>query len=192
MSEVTLWQARDVILSQDEDIAEFEGQSISGVKCLAGGYSYSLLTNYGWTMQLAYLHWENGEREVRALNCNSTEHRMHDMCNRLRMSVSEVDSGSNQAWMELSQARLVSRSDPIRTTKKKATEGEFLEGAPGIPPRRELEKLGAKLGTRNELLGDAGKRRSYLCTVFPSEDIVVPAVAFVLARTLPVWNRYEA
>jgi len=192
MSGEVLWQSRDVILSRERDITGFVGQSISGVECEASGTEYSVLTNYGWTMQLAYLHWENGEREVRALNCNSTEHRMHDMCNRLRMSVSEVGFNPSQAWMELSQARLASRSGPIRTTKKKATEVEFLEGAEGIPPRRELEKLGAKLGTRNELLGDAGKRRSYLCTVFPSEDIVVPVVAFILARTLPIWNRYEA
>jgi len=185
-----LWQARDVILSREEDISGFEGQSIASVECAATGISYSLLTNYGWTMKLAYLHWESGEREVRALDCNSTEHRMHDMCNRLRMSVSDVEHLPGIAWMELSQARLVSRVDPVRTTKKKATSIELLEGAGGIVPGREFERLGAGFGTRQELMGENGRRRGYLCTTFPMNDTVVPAVAFVLARVLPVWNRY--
>ena len=190
MSGEVLWQAHDVILSQDQDVAGFEGQSISGVECIASGHSYSLLTNYGWTMRIAYLHWESGEREMRAVDCDAKTHRMHDMCNRLRMSVSLTDGNVSLAWMELSQARLVSESDPIRTTKKKASPGELLEGAGGISPEREFGKLGAKFGTREKVLGDPSRRRGYLCTVFPTDNIVVPAVAFTLARVLPVWNRY--
>jgi len=44
---VVLWQAQDLILSEDPPIAGFEGQSVSGVECTANGISYSLLTNYG-------------------------------------------------------------------------------------------------------------------------------------------------
>lgn len=192
MSGQVLWQARDVILSRDKDITGFEGQTIRGADSTATSISYSLLTNYGWTMRLAYLHWETGEREMRALDCNSTEHRMHDMCNRLRMSVSELETNPELAWMELSQARLTSDSDPIRTTKKKASAKELLEGSRGIPPQREFEKLGAQFGTRVDLLGDTGTRRTYLCTVFPVDDNVAPAVSFVLTRVLPVWHRYGA
>ena len=190
MSEAVLWQARDVILSNGDPVAGFEGQSIVGQECTASGVSYSLLTNYGWSMRVAHLTWETGEREVRALDCDSKAHRMHDICNRLRMSVSGVESSPALSWMELSQARLVSEDDPIRTTKRKATSAELLEGAGGIPPQRELEKLGARFGTREELLGDTGRRRSYLCITFPRSDTVIPAVAFALTRVLPVWHRY--
>lgn len=190
MSKETLWQARDVILSRSGDIVEFEGQTIRGVESVATGVEYEMLTNYGWTMRLAYLRWESGEREVRAIDCNSTEHRMHDMCNRLRMSVSEVDSSPGLSWMELSQACLLSEAQPIRTTKEKASAIELLEGAGGIIARREFEKLGARFGTKEQVLGDTGRRRSYLCTVFPENDLVVPPVAFTLTRVLPVWNRF--
>ena len=190
MNRGVLWQARDVILSRNGEVIPIEGQTIRGIESVATGSEYSLLTNYGWTMRLAYLYWENGEREMRALDCNSTDHRMHDMCNRLRMSVSEVENNPGLAWMELSQARLKSESEPIRTTKKKASAIEFLEGAGGIVPGREFERLGAGFGTRQELMGENGRRRGYLCTTFPMNDTVVPAVAFVLARVLPVWNRY--
>jgi len=185
-----IWQARDVILSRDGDVEPFEGQTIKGADSVAGGFQYQLLTNYGWTMRLGYLHWENGEREMRALDCDSKAHRMHDMCNRLRMSVSPVGGNPIQSWMELSQARLLVDTDPIRTTKKKASEIELLEGAGGIAPKPELEKLGAIFGTRADVLDDGGNRRAYLCAVFPTDAAVVPAVAFTLARVLPVWNRY--
>jgi len=190
VSESTVWQARDLILSRAGGITDFEGQSISGEESMASGYSYTLLTNFGWKMRLAYLRWETGEREMRALDCNSTEHRMHDMCNRLRMSISPVEVNLNHAWMELSQARLIADSDPIRTTKKKATPIELLEGAGGISAERELEKLGARFGTREQLLGDTGRRRGYICTVFPDGDVTVPPTAFALVRVLPVWHQY--
>lgn len=190
MTSGAIWQARDVILSRIGDVDPFEGQTVQGVESIAGGLQYLLLTNYDWTMRLAYLHWENGEREMRALDCNSTEHRMHDMCNRLRMSISPVEGRPGFAWMELSQARLIADSDPIRVTKKKASEIELLEGAGGISPKLEFERLGAEFGSRAQVLGDENRRRDYSCVAFPADNSVVPAAAFVLARVLPVWNRY--
>jgi hypothetical protein len=190
VTSTAIWQARDVILSRNGDVEPFEGQTIQGADSIAGAFQYSLLTNYGWTMRLAYLHWENGEREMRALDCNSTEHRMHDMCNRLRMSISAVDGNAGLAWMELSQARLIDAGDPIRTTKKLASEAEFMEGAGGIAPRSAFVRLGARFGTRQEVMADGSRRRGYLCVAFPHDDAVVPAVAFILARVLPVWNQY--
>jgi len=185
-----VWQARDVILSADEPITGFEGRSIGGVDGTASGQSYCLMTNFGWKMRLACLQWESGEREMRALDCDARAHRMHDMCNRLRMSVYAVDGSPGFSWMELSQARLIAETDPIRTTKKKASEAEIMEGAGGIAPRAAFARIGAKFGTREELLGDTGRRRSYLCALFPIESAAVPAVAFTLSRVLPVWNRY--
>jgi len=185
-----LWQARDLILSKDEDIRGFEGQSVSGVECTANGISYSLLTNYGWKMQLAYLTWESEEREVRAVNCDSIEHRMHDICNRVRMSVYEHAEDHDKAWIELSQARMTRGGGSDRATRKRATAIQLLEGAGGIQANRELRSLGADFGTRGQILGDPGLRRGYLCTSFATNNSVVPAVAFVLTRVLPVWNRY--
>ena len=190
MSGQVLWQARDVILSREGAVELFEGQTIQGVESVATGPGYSLLTNYGWTMRLAYLHWENGEREMRALDCNSTEHRMHEVCNRLRISVSEVERHPALSWMELMQAYVETGSH--RPKKRKATEIQLPEGAGGLAPKPELEKLGARFGSREKVLGDTDRRRGYLCAAFPTEDQVVPAVAFTIARVLPVWNRYAA
>jgi len=188
---VVLWQARDLILSEDPPIVGFEGQSVSGVECTANGISYSLLTNYRWKMQLAYLTWESGEREVRAINCDSIEHRMHDICHRVRMSVYEHAQDHDKAWIELSQARITRGGGSDRATRKQATAIQLLEGAGGIQANRELRSLGADFGTRGQILDDTGRRRGYLCTSFPTNNIVVPAVAFVLTRVLPVWNRYS-
>jgi len=185
-----LWQARDLILARSDDVCDFEGQSIRGVECCAEGLTYLLSTNYGWEMDLAYLHWQSGEREVRATCCNSREPRMHNMCNRLRVSVNEAEDDPTRSWMELMQARLDDRSNPDRPTKKKATAVELLEGAGGLHPSQVFRKLGASFGTRAEVLGDTSSRRDISCVAFPGGNLLVPPIAFVLTRVLPVWNRY--
>ena len=81
MTTELLWQARDLILARSDDVCDFEGQSIRGVECCAEGLIYLLSTNYGWQMDLAYLHWQSGEREVRAIGCNARESRMHGLLN---------------------------------------------------------------------------------------------------------------
>ena len=189
MSEQVLWQARDVILSRDGQVEPFEGQTNQRVESVATGPGYSLLTNHGWTMRLAYLHWENGEREMRALDCNSTEHRMHGICNRIRISVYEVEGNPRLSWMELIQAYVEEGSD--RPKKRKASAVQVLEGAGGLHPAQVFRNLDASFGTRSEILSDTGSHRDFLCVAFRRDDLVVPPVAFVLTRVLPVWNRYR-
>jgi hypothetical protein len=90
--------------------------------------------------------------------------------------------------MELEQARL-DASGWVRSYK--ATLRELDEGA-GISTAEVIEGLGGEVGTRGELLGDTGQRRSWMCVVFPAESVLAPVAAFTLSRIAPVQNRVEA
>jgi hypothetical protein len=42
-------------------------------------------------------------------------------------------------------------------------------------------------GTREELMRDESRRRSDFATAFPKDDRVIPVIAFLLSRVLPLF-----
>jgi hypothetical protein len=87
------------------------------------------------------------------------------------------------AYCELRQAQ---RKGDRWANLFKATHGELDEGA-GISVARELRAGGAiDVGTREQLIGDDGPRRSYLCATFDPEDRHTPVLAFLLTRAMPL------
>ena len=51
----------------------------------------------------------------------------------------------------------------------------------------ELQAIGASaFGTRGEVLGDDGQRRSFMCVMFDPDTSVVPVAAFLLTRPVPL------
>lgn len=72
-----------------------------------------------------------------------------------------------------------------------ASQKELDEGA-GLNVRTALVQAGARqIGTKVQLLHEAGTRRNYLCAIFPVEERLVPVVAFLLTRVLPLQRAWR-
>jgi hypothetical protein len=85
-------------------------------------------------------------------------------------------------WCELTQARPKGGS---WANLYKASLHELDEEA-GASVANELRRARGKVGTRWEQLGDSGRRREYLCSVFERENELAPVVGFLLTRVAPL------
>ena len=103
-----------------------------------------------------------------------------------------VINGPNRGsqWAELSQARLDTSATPAWSTLRRATERELNDAARAMV-RSILNDFGGDLGTRAQVLDDVSRRRKYLCTLFPSDNQIVPIAAYALTRVLPLANEWS-
>ena len=131
------------------------------------------------------INWSTSDEDVQQLSRTEGGEPLDGLTRRLRISIK--DRGDDK-WMELEQARL-DASGWVRSYK--ATLQELDEGA-GVSTAEVIGGLGGDVGTREELLGDTGQRRSWMCVVFPAESLLVPVAAFALCRVAPVLHRVEA
>jgi hypothetical protein len=146
--------------------------------------AYQATLPSGERLEIGDIRWETRERDVRCLNnSRDASEALQRLRHGLRLSVNHLDI--NTLWVELSQARLDSDRGDNWSTLCRATMEELTEGA-GISVRRMLERFGAEVDRREQLLGDAGPRRLYLCATFPSDHNHLPAICYVLTRVLPL------
>jgi hypothetical protein len=150
---------------------------------------YSLNHRNGWKLEVAYAKFMHST-DVRCLEySDSTPDALHRLTHGLRMSVLDGPNRNTQ-WAELSQARLDKSVTPAWSTLRRATERE-LSNAAQAKVRSILNDFGGDLGTRAQLLDDASRRRSYLCTVFARDSQEAPIAAYALTRILPLANEWS-
>lgn len=88
-----------------------------------------------------------------------------------------------ERYVELRQVRL----KPNGRGNLFAPDEAGLDAGAGIGVAEELRRYGAAaVGTRAELLGDAGRHRARLGARLPCGAEMVPVVAYVLTRVAPV------
>lgn len=133
-------------------------------------------------VDLAYVRWEDGEREIKLLAPPDGE---PDGPARL-----EVEAWGD-GWLSMD----LDHAPPAG-----------VDGAPGRPVseyeldaaahacvRCALLVVGARaMGTRQEVLGVGDERRHHLCTTFPRRARLVPAVVFALTRLAPALHASRA
>jgi len=170
-------------------IEPFKGETESGVECHGLATVYELTSHHGWSLKVFDVSWENGERDVRAVDCRGPNLplRLARLAHGLRLDVKKESSGNLS--VTLRQARLKRNSQEEWPRLYKATPDELLDGAKRSVTS-ELRKLGAKVGSRRELLGDTSSHKNCLCAIFPESAKHIPVVAYTLTRVLPVWNRF--
>ena len=76
-------------------------------------------------------------------------------------------------------------------TLRKVDLAELSLGA-GCDVTAVLTRMGAKVGTRESLIGDTSSHRSRYCARFPCHAIEVPVVAYVLTRIAPFDHQIRA
>jgi hypothetical protein len=134
----------------------------------------------GHALELAYLAAPNGERWVQCQKVDSPVRLLDSVEDRLRLTIQSVNGHD---WCELRQARATGER---WSSLFKPTFAELDEAAEA-DVNRELRSAGAvNVGTREALLGDTSRRRTFPCVVFERGDEHVPVLAFVLTRVLPL------
>ena len=135
-------------------------------------------------MSIADTRWQNGERDIRALDPSGPPQIDH-LKMRLCIQVQKLDGNGNELAIDLRQARVRLDTDKLWSNLYKSDESEHARGA-GIDVAGLLNDYGADVGRCAALLGDSSPTGNRLCAVFPRSAEPIPIVAFVATRVLPL------
>jgi hypothetical protein len=168
------------------EIKEVRGSPIgSKVNPIQGeAHVYQATVHSDAKLEIADITWKTGERDVRCLKCSrGTPEALQRLRRGLRLSVKHFDKDT--LWVELRRARIDLNQGDDWSKLYKATIEELSKGA-GVSVRQILERFGAEVDRREQLLGDTNRRRLYLCATFPANCDHLPAICYVLTRILPL------
>lgn len=143
-------------------------------------------TNYeathpgGHRLAVRYVESVTGERWVECHEVDSPVPLLQRLRGSLRLAVLGFgDSG----YCELRQAQPKGE----RWANLFKADHATLDRGAGVSVARELRGVGASdVGSRELLLGDSSRRRSFLCATFDLREQRVPVLAFLLTRALPL------
>jgi len=158
---------------------EIEGQSVSGV--FGKGYSYfSRLRGPNMNLLVADTTWATGERDVQAVRRYDSDEIFDQLINRLRISVGRTEKYPNLSLMEMRLA--TPNLDGSKASAKKFNQEEVASviGRDVFPLLSKVR--GLIPGTRENLIGDKGLRRTELAVVFNSTDRISPVLIWALTR----------
>ena len=145
----------------------------------------------GVDLDVADVHWDNLERDVRVLNRQASPQKFDRLCHGLRMGIRWHGLRNKRVAVsiELRQARLL-ENDWSRAFK---TSLEELDQGAGLDVRAELKRLGAfEVGTRQIVHREDGPRRNFFCALFDEANSRMPIAAYVLTRIAPIDRGIEA
>jgi hypothetical protein len=140
----------------------------------------------GLALNVAYVSWTNGDREVRGLPGSTPSRLFSRLARGNRVSILRF---GDHEWMELRVSHITSRQPTVVwSSPRKANEIELNEAC-GFDVRTALVRIGAlELGTRESLIGTMHRRRTDLCVLFPRNSILIPLAAFAAVRVLPIYR----
>ena len=169
-----------VIRLQDEDVPA-SGQDATGTATDGRSRVFEVTGPDDLRLLVRDTTWDTGERDLA----------VHDRCDapqRFDRLVSGSRLTVQPGLVELRQARMKPGG---WSNLFKADLAELDDGA-GTDVATALRDAGATdVGTREEVLGDTGRRRSFVVATF-ADGREVPVVAYVLTRVAPVWFEVAA
>jgi len=140
-------------------------------------------------LTIAYCLWQNGEKDIRALDVQGAKAIMRLQHGGLRLGIRQWSKNKTKAWVELRQAR-IKPAQNMWSNLFNATWQELDAGAK-IDTHKILTEAGAiQLGTKADLLEVDDNTRARLCALFPPDNTLFPIVAFVVTRVLPLQLEY--
>lgn len=164
---------------------EVSGQAFSGEVLTGFASGASVTTADGAILEVGHVAWSSGERDVRTFS-RLTGPTVYDRLTKgCRLGVSRTDDG---LWMcELGIVTYHADKQPTVIQARPEDLEEALRG----DVRDLLERSGARAyGRREDIIGDAGRRRNYLAVTFSDIAAPVPFVAYVLTRVLPLMTGF--
>jgi len=141
-------------------------------------------------IQIAYATWDNGDRDIRALEATDPKAVTHLSHSRVHLSINPLRN--DLAYSELHQACVKKSTEDQWANLSRASVSELCEGAGLDLPQVLLNAGAAKIGTKKELLGVRDNTCERLCVIYPQDDQLVPILTFVMTRVLPLINGYPA
>lgn len=172
--------------------------SVAGVTCRVNdeaskvsGHSAGGGLQDGWTLpatvtvpdgavlEAGLTRWEDGSADLRVFTRLTGPAAYDRLVNRVRMSVFTAD---DEQWCEL---RILRHSDPLSLPTMTRASWEDLDTVSGVDTRAWLTAMpSVRVGTREELYGEANKRRHELALAC-DRDVLPLFAAYVLSRVLP-------
>jgi len=148
----------------------------------------------GVVARLAYVEWDNGKREVRAIAriqwgpsyqiATGSQALYESFIDRERMRLEICALGGNRHKVVLKQARIGYDGRP-QLCKSSL---EQLNGNSQTKCESILMKAGGlQFGTQSDVLGETGRNCQLYCVTYPVEKMLVPVAAFAITRILPVY-----
>ena len=136
--------------------------------------------------RIAYIDWENGDREVRGLPRSSPSIVLSRLAKGTRISISSHQG--NLEWMELRLSRITQRHPKVAWSNPKQASIDDVNKACAFDVGQTLTAIGAvDLGTREDVIETTNRRRNELCVTFTRDDRIVPLAAFTAVRVLPLY-----
>lgn len=151
----------------------------------------------GVAISAADVTWDNGERDVRTVNAGDGPiprsiggpRPLARLERGSRLSI--LRSGPSN-YVELQVSRVDPESADFWSSTYKATEADFEDLMGGSWKQPLLQAGTSGIGTRETVLGDHGRRRSFLCAAFRDQDSRLPVVAYSMTRVVPLLNPWSA
>ena len=184
---VKRFRCGSVWIDYHKEISGVDGRSCSGENTKGTARIFRVTIAEGEYIDLAYMVWDTGDRDVRAETVRLSNPALRRLEHGLRLGIDTIPN-SNLSVMELRQARIKNRLDPKKwSTCVKATLDDLGEGA-GINVERTLRRTPGfvNIGSKQDVLGESGIRREFLCATFQRDAPWPPIVAYVLTRVLPL------
>ena len=139
------------------------GQSATKTDDLRGTAELFSVRSAKWEMTIAHNRWNNGDRDIVLHDRGTAPQRFDSFRRSRRLGLIPVGTGG-ECYVELMQAQMRENDHP---TLRKADLVELSLGA-GCDVTAVLTEMGAKVGTRAALIGDASNKRSLYCARFPA------------------------
>jgi hypothetical protein len=166
----------------------FESYTVSKKRSI-GDVIHFHVTDDRIDILLGYAIFITGERDVRTLDVLRDFNTFDRLKHGLRLAIQPLPEYPRRYYVELRQAYPKDSFDKHETLHPTMSEFDLDQGS-GLSLFNELRKAGAEVGTKQELLGDTGKRSSYLCATFSKENLWVPIIIYTATRILPIANGY--
>ena len=174
---------------QQQPEESFEGYTVAKVKSI-GKFIPFHVTDERIDLLLGYVVFINGERDIRTRDIHKDFNTFERLKRGIRLSLLPVTDNPRKLYAELRQAFPKDRFDTHQTLHPTASEMDLDQGA-GLSVFEELKKVGAEVGTKQELLGETGKRSPYLSVRFSKDNLWAPVVAYAVTRILPIKLGYR-
>lgn len=135
-------------------------------------------------LEIAHRRWDDGGQVVCRSRTDSAP-AFDRLLHGVRLGVHDVGGGTDACEMRLLHWDAAAGWGNVR----KATRDQLDEVLDGDVADLLIGAGALDLGTREEVLFDDGRRRSYVVVTFPAGDPVVPLAAYTLTRVLPIVDR---
>lgn len=166
----------------------FENYTVSRKKEIGKILPFRVSSDHA-DLRIGYAIFINGERDIRTLEVNKGFNTFGRLIHGLRLAIQPVNERPRQLYAELRQALPKDSFDRHETLHPITSDLDLDMGA-GLPVFEVLRKTGAEVGTKQSLLGEAGKRSAYLCISFQKENVWAPIAAYITTRILPMARGY--